>query len=558
MIDLVIRNGTIVDGTGAPRFRGDIAIDRGRIVAVGTVAETGRSEVDAAGDCVAPGFIDPHTHYDAQITWDGLASCSSWHGVTSVVIGNCGFGIAPCRSSERRALIQMLERTEGMSPECLEAGIRWQFETFPEYLASLRGLGVNVAALVPHSTLRQFVMGNAAWERAANSDELAMLERALEEALRAGAVGLGTSTHKSHVGADGRAIPSRVASEAEIAAMARVMGRVGRGTLQIARDAAVGVDASAPFLVDLARSTGRPVTYTSLRQDPSDPAKFRSVLRQIEALDGEGVHLYPQVSASPLLVHFAMDSPYPFYRVPAWKRVFDAAPDDWPRIFADPVFRDDFRRSLAVAGRSHVFAPGSRLLRVHKVASPRLQVHVGRPVAAIDPAKDPVDAFFDLVLADELRCEFEAEIMNTDEGAVAEILAHPMTLLALSDAGAHATLLCEAGQTSFVLGYWVRERRVLSLEDAVRKMTTMPATVYGIEDRGRIAVGLAADIVIFDPDTIAAEPPEIVNDLPAGSPRYVQRSRGIRWSFVNGTPIIRNGEMPTTIGDLEAGVVLGR
>ncbi len=544
--DLVIRGGLVVDGTGAPARPGDVAVAGGRIAAVGAVPDRGREEVEAAGLVVAPGFIDPHTHYDAQLTWDPLASCSSWHGVTTVVTGNCGFTIAPCRPGDREALMRMLQYVEGMSLEAMRRGIRWGFESFGEYLGALDrgGLWVNVAALVGHSAVRQYVMGGAAWERAATEEEVARMAAEVRAAMAAGAAGLSSSANTNHVGDRGRPVPSRVAAESELAGLAAAMGETGRGILELTIGGARPDRlAEVDRFVELARGSGRPVTMVSLRHNPLRPGEHREILARIEALAREGIPLYPQVTCSPLTATFDLTGAFVFYRFPVWRRVLETPPSEYRTLFGDPDFRGAFRAEVA---RTALFTGNAAPLRVHRVRSSGHAGFVGRPVAEVARAagKDVVDAFFDLALADDLRTEFTVAVMNTDAAAVAEIFTHPRSLLGLSDAGAHLTLFCEAGQTSRLLGPWVRERKALSLEEAVRRVTSMPAELFGLADRGRVAPGLAADLVVFDPATITDHPPELVHDLPDGGPRLVQRASGIVWSFVNGRPMIREGQLP--------------
>ncbi|HEV8642007.1 MAG TPA: amidohydrolase family protein [Methylomirabilota bacterium] len=544
--DLVIRGGLIVDGTGGPARPGDVAVTNGRIAEVGAVGAGGRQEIDAAGLAVAPGFIDPHTHYDAQLTWDPLASCSSWHGITTIVTGNCGFTIAPCRPDDRGTLMRMLEYVEGMSLEAMEKGIRWEFETFREYLDVLdrAGLWVNVGAFVGHSAIRQYVMGDAAWERAASEAEIAEMRRVVKDAMAVGAVGLSTSANTNHVGGRGRPVPSRVAEEHELTRLVAAMGETGRGILEVTiggtrPDRVAEIDR----FVELYRAGGRPVTPLSLRHNPLRPDEHRTILGRFEALHREGIRLYPQVTCSPLTATFQLSGAFVFYRFPVWRRVMETPPSGWQALFGDPAFRAEF---AATVGRSALFTGDASPLRVHRVHRTVHARFVGRTVHEVAAAmgKEVVDAFFDLALDDELGTEFTVAIMNTDAAAVAEIFTHPLALLGLGDAGAHLTLFCEAGQTSRLLGHWVRERRALSLEEAVRRITSMPADVFGLADRGRLAPGLAADIVVFDPDTITEHPPELVHDLPDGGPRLVQRASGIAWSFVNGRALIREGRVP--------------
>jgi N-acyl-D-aspartate/D-glutamate deacylase len=556
--DLVIRGGLIVDGTGAPARPGDLAVARGRIAEVGVVTGRGAREIDAAGLAVAPGFIDPHTHYDAQLTWDPLASCSSWHGVTTVVTGNCGFTIAPCRTGDRETMMRMLQYVEGMSLEGMRKGIRWDFESFGEYLDALDrgGLWVNVGALVGHSAIRQYVMGGAAWERPASDDEIERMATAVREAMAAGAVGLSSSANTNHVGDRGRPVPSRLAEERELTRLVAAMGETGRGILEVT------IGGSRPDRVaeigrfaELARAGGRPVTPVSIRHNPLSPGEHRAVLAGIEALHREGLRVHPQGTCSPLTSTFDLTGPFVFYRFPVWRRVLETPVSEWRALFRAPEFRAEFRESV---GRSALFTGDASPLRVHAVASPAFGHFVGRTVAAVAQAlgKDIVDAFFDLALDDGLRTKFTVATVNTDAAAVAEIFTHPQVLLGLSDAGAHLTLFCEAGQTSRLLGHWVRERRALPLEEAVRRITSMPADLFGLADRGRLGPGLAADLVVFDPATITDHPPELVSDLPDGGPRLVQRASGIAWSFVNGRAVISEGRLPASPAGPPPGRVL--
>ena len=544
--DLVIRGGTIVDGTGAPARSGDVAVLDGRISEVGRVTGRGHKEIDAGGHVVAPGFIDPHTHYDAQLTWDPLASCSSWHGITTIVTGNCGFTLAPCRPDDRLTLMRMLEYVEGMSLEAMEKGIRWEFESFAEYLDALDdcGLAVNVGAMVGHSAVRQFVMGDAAWERAATPEEIEGMAREVRVAMAAGAVGFSSTTNHNHVGAKGRPVPSRLATDEEMNELAAAMGDSGRGVMEITiggsrPDRVAEVDR----FVELAHAARRPITPVSLRHNPERAWEHRVILSRLEALNRDGLRIYPQVTCSPLTSTFDLYGAFVFYRFPVWKRVLEAPPSEWRAILAGPAFRAEFR---ATAGRSSLFVGDTSPLRVEGVHRAEHQHLVGRTVGEVAAAvaKDPVDAFFDLALADDLKTRFTVAIMNTDAAAVAEIFTHPIALIGLADAGAHLTLFCEAGQTSRLLGHWVRERKALSLEEAVRRITSMPADVFGFADRGRLRPGLAADLVVFDPETIAADEPELIHDLPDGGPRLVQRARGIAWSFVNGGAVLQDGKMP--------------
>jgi N-acyl-D-amino-acid deacylase len=556
--DLVIRGGFIVDGSGAPGQQGDLAVSAGRISQIGAVPSRGRREIDARHLVVAPGFIDPHTHYDAQLTWDPSASCTSWHGVTTIVTGNCGFTLAPCHPEDRLTLMKMLEYVEGMSLDAMQKGIRWEFETFREYLDALDRLPlwVNVAPLIGHSAVRQYVMGDAAWERAATDDELARMGAEVRQAMADGAIGFSSTTNVNHVGDRGRPVPSRLAADRELEYLAGAMGSTGRGIVELTiggsrSDRVAEVDR----YVELARAAQRPVTMVSVRHNPVRPDEHRRILARVEAAWREGLRLHPQGTCSPLTSTFTITNGFVFGRYKAWRRVLEARPSEWRGILADPGFRAEFRESVRHAA---LFNSDVVPLRVKRAVKPELQRLAGKSVIemAREAGKDVIDAFLDLALDDDLRTEFMSATMNTDARSVAEIFMHPTAVLGLSDAGAHITQFSEAGQTSQLLGHWVRERKALSLEAAVRLVTGAPAEVFGIPDRGRLAPGQAADITIFDPDTIACHEEEIVNDMPDGGPRYISRASGLRWTFVNGQPIIRDGCLPEPDSVARAGRVI--
>lgn len=558
MQDVVIRNGEIVDGEGGPRFRADVAIQGGRIREIGRVSERGAREIDASGCVVSPGFIDPHTHYDGQLTWDPRATCSSWHGVTSVIIGNCGFGFAPCKAADRDKIMRMMMRVEGMSLGAMSSGIRWEFETLPEYMRALerRGAGVNVGVLLGHSLLRQFVMGDAAWQRAASADELAAMQGMFREALDEGALGLSTSVTTSHVGMDGAPVPSRSATLEEMAALAGELSGRDRGVVQISMHTAAGAADEAALVERIAAASGRPVIVGSIRHDAGYPDRHREALAQIGALWGRGHQVHAQVSPLPLTLDFSILDAYLFNKFPVWGEVLSQPADRVASVLAQPGFRDRFLACMSDLKRDYLLS--ERGIRVLSAAREPLKRFEGQSIFEIAgrSRRRPVDAFFDLALEDDLRTTFDISVLNTEEDAVAEILRAPHTLISSSDAGAHVTLFCQAGQTSHVLGHWVRERGLFSLEEAVRLMTSAPADVFGIRDRGRVRVGLAADLVVFDPDQIADGPAERVHDMPDGSSRLVTRPRGVRWSLVNGRPVVEEGTPRADLeGDLPGAVL---
>ena len=536
--DLLIRGGTLVDGTGAPARRGDLGICDGRIAAIGDVSGTADRTLEADGHVVAPGFVDIHTHYDAQLFWDRMLTISPWHGVTSVVIGNCGFGIAPTRVEHRDLILRTLENVEGMSLAALRAGVGedWPFETFPEFLDAVEDLGtaINVGVLLGHTPLRMYVMGEASTEREATDDEIETMQRILAEGLAAGALGFATSQAATHVGYEGRPVPSRAANLAEIAALASCLGSAGTGLMQ----ATLGRGFFMQEFADIARQTGRPISFTALLAGMLGPDGHRGILEQSSDLQRQGIDVIPQVACRPLMFEFQWKAPFPFESMSLFKPVSKADFEGRKRIYADPDFRKAFRehgeRGL-ISGRwadtwISEFAPDRSLeeRRVAQVAEER-GVH-------------PADLALDMGLETNLEARFRIAIMNTDEEAVAELLAHPASMLGLSDAGAHASQLCDACTPTDLLARWVREKGVLSIEQAVRLLTSRSADVFGITDRGRLAEGLAADVTIFDPETVGCGPLRRVYDFPEGADRLVSDAEGIHAVIVNGTPIREQGK----------------
>ncbi len=535
--DLLIRGGTLVDGTGAPARRGDLAVSNGRIAALGAVQGGAARTLDASGCIVSPGFVDIHTHYDAQIFWDRMVTISPSHGVTSVVMGNCGFGIAPTRAEHRELIMRTLENVEGMSFETLKAGVGldWPFESFPEYLEAIeaRGTAINVGALLGHTPLRLYVMGEEATEREATEDEISQMERIVADGLRAGALGFATSKSATHVGYGGRPVPSRAASLAEIERLAATLGEVGHGLMQ----ATIGRGFFTPEFAEIARKTGRPVSWTALLAGALGPDGHRKVLEDSLSLQRQGVAVYPQVACRPLNFEFQFSAPFPYESMEIFRPVSAADRDGKKRIYADPAFRAAFRergKRSGIAGRWQdtviSACPQDPSLDERNVAQ-----------LAEERGVHPVDLVLDMALASDLAARFRIAVMNTDETAVAELLAHPAVVLGLSDAGAHASQLCDACFSTHLLSHWVREKQVLSLEQGVRLLTSRSAEVFGLHDRGRLEVGLAADVAVFDPDTVGCSPLRRVHDLPGGQDRLVADATGIRAVVVNGTILREDG-----------------
>jgi len=534
--DLVVRGGTLIDGTGTPARKGDVAVSGGRIEAVGEVEGTATRTIDASGRAVAPGFVDVHTHYDAQIFWDRMLSVSPWHGVTSVVLGNCGFGIAPTRPAHRDLILRTLENVEGMSLAALQAGVGedWPFETFPEYLDAIeeRGSAINVGVMLGHTPLRMYVMGEESTEREATADEIAKMRTIVAEALAAGALGFATSKSFTHVGYEGRPVPSRSAAHEEVEALAACLGEAGHGILQ----ATVGEGLFLDQFREISQRTGRPVTWTALLADLF-PLEFqRSVLEQHAAMQAEGIQVYPQVACRPLTFEYQWKAPFPFEGLPLFRPVSAADLNERKRIYADP----DFRRALRGEGAK---ALGGRWEATQISECRREPALVDRLLSevAAERGVHPADLALDLALADDLEPRFRVVIGNYTEEAVAELLRHPAAALGLSDAGAHASQLCDACFSTHLLGYWVRDKQVLGLEEAVRLLTSRSAEIFGLHDRGRLERGLAADLVVFDPATVGCSRLRRVRDLPAAADRLIADAYGIDAVIVNGTVLRENG-----------------
>jgi N-acyl-D-amino-acid deacylase len=552
--DLLIRGGTIVDGTGAAAYRGDLGIRDGRIAALGDVSGSADRTLEADGRVVAPGFVDIHTHYDVQIFWDRMLTISPWHGVTSVVIGNCGFGIAPTRAEHRDLILRTLENVEGMSLDALHAGVGddWPFETFPEFLDAIdaRGSAINVGALLGHTPLRMYVMGEESTEREATPDEIAAMRAIVADGLAAGALGFATSQSPTHVGYEGRPVPSRAATLEEIEALAACLGEAGHGVMQ----ATLGRGFFLKEFEAIGRATGRPISFTALLAGMLGPDGHRGILEQTGKLQDEGVDVIPQVTCRPLMFEFQLKAPFPFESMSLFQQVSRADVEGRKRIYADPEFRKHFRERGEQGGISGrwsdtwiaEFSPDRSLeeRRVTDVAAER-GVH-------------PVDLALDMGLETDLEARFRIAIMNTDEDAVAELLRHPASMLGLSDAGAHASQLCDACAPTHLLAHWVREKGVLSLEEAVRLLTSRSADVFGIHDRGRLVEGLAADVTVFDPETVGCSPLERVHDFPGGADRLVSSAYGIEAVIVNGIPIREQGrDVVDPEGELPGQVLRG-
>lgn len=543
MHDLVFKNATIYDGAGGAPVQGNLAVSDGRIAAVGKDAGTAREVVNADGLALMPGIIDTHTHFDAQITWDPLASPSPGLGVTTVIMGNCGFTIAPCRPPDRDLTMRNLTHVEGMSLDALRSGIEWNFETFPEYLDGLerRGVGPNVACFAGHSSIRTFVMREAATTRAATPEEIAEMRRLVVQALEAGACGFSTTRSAQHNGEAGIPMPSRLADEQEMLALSSSLKDVGRGILMMTKAA----DTPMPFIEKLAHSAGRPYLVAALLHSNLTPESTFEDLAHIAAARGRGNRLYGAVSPCPLTFEFTLHEPYVFEGLAAWQPLMKMDEAAMKKALSDPAFRTAVKGELARRTR-RMFNGEWEKMFVTETSRPEHAKFEGGAidVLAAQEGKHPVDFLLDLSLAENLDTLFTATLLNSDEQAVGTMLRDPNSIVSLSDAGAHLTFLCDAGFGLHFLGHWVRDKKVMPLEAGVRKLCAEPADLFGIRDRGRLAPGQCADLLLFDPTTIGRGKPQRVFDLPAGASRLTTPSIGVHGVWVNGERMADGDGMP--------------
>jgi N-acyl-D-amino-acid deacylase len=540
--DLLIKNGTVIDGTGAPPRHADVAVAAGKIAEIGEIGDGAGRIIDAADCAVAPGFVDPHTHYDAQICWDQAITPSSWHGVTTVVMGNCGVGIAPCRAEARGIAMRDLVNVEGIPFEVLDQGITWDWESFPEFLdaAARRRSALNLGFLAPLTPFRHYVMGEASIERAATAEETAEIARVIRGAVDAGALGFSTTILNQHVGFEGRPLACRNADRSELKAYANVLKERNKGAIEIALTQKVGVlsDEEYELLDFLLTESGRPVTFLALFHRDDLPEACQETLRKAAPLLRRGA--VPQASPLPLTRDLNMRNPFSFASLPCWNRVFrDKSKSAQCAVYRDPEFRNAFRDELKGA-------INWERITVHEVHHPEMMPLEGRTVADIarERRKDGVDTFLDLTIEDDLDIEFVLAQFNTMIPRLQELLVDPQVMIALGDGGAHVDMLCDCGYPTYLLGTWVRERHAMPLERAVQRLTAQPADFFGIKGRGRLKPGYAADIAIFDPATVgSSHRGERRYDLPGGAKRMVMPSLGVEYTIVNGVVTWEHGAM---------------
>ncbi len=553
-LDLLIKNGTVIDGSGLPRYRADVGVKGGRIVEIGRIREPAERVIDADGQIVSPGFIDGHTHMDAQVAWDPLGSCSCWHGVTSVVMGNCGFALAPCKPEDREWFARCLTAVEDIPTEAMMAGIDWTWETFPEYLANVERLpkGLNYGMYIGHSALRMYAMGRRALTDKATEDDLRAMEHAVSEAIKAGALGFSTSRATTHVTPDDTPVASRIADWSEIDRLVGAMGKLNSGIFQIGPDISGGEAQRACLmrLRQIAIETGRPIMFGMLStRQGLEPNPWDYQLGFMDETVAAGGRMYGQATTRSINAVFSLRSYLPFDVLPAWKEIRALPLAEQKAKLADPEVR-------------------ARLIAAEATMKPRDQILQGGGAATTDPRKPnydnlfpmlsvdwddpsvgelsrrqnqhPVEVMLDLALENDNRM-FVQPIVNEQPADVLGLLKHPRTLATFSDSGAHVCQEMGSSLQTHLLSYWVRNKQQFTLEEAVRMLTFDNASAWELPDRGLIRAGYAADIVVFDENGVKPQLPTVETDLPGGARRLVQKADGIAATIVNGTVAIENG-----------------
>jgi N-acyl-D-amino-acid deacylase len=567
-LDLLIKNGTVVDGSGMPRYRADVGVKGGQIVEIGRIRALAERTIDADGLIVAPGFIDGHTHMDAQVAWDPLGSCSCWHGVTSVVMGNCGFALAPCKAEDREWFARCLTAVEDIPTEAMMAGIDWTWETFPEYLATVERLpkAINYGMYIGHSALRMYAMGRRGLEERASEDDLRRMAQAVEEAVRAGAMGLSTSRATTHVTPDGSPVASRIADWDEIDRLVGAMAAVDAGIFQIGPDISGG-EAQRVFLERLRRvalESARPVMFGVLAtRQGVDPNPWHYQTRYIDDTVAAGGRMFGQATTRSINAVFSLKSYLPFDTLPGWQALRKLPLAEQKRRLADPEMRRQLVAEEArMKARDSVLQGGGAATTDPRKPDydnlyPMLSVDWDDPSVgdlARQRGQNPVEIIIDLALENDNRV-FVQPLVNESPGDVLGILKHPRTLATFSDSGAHVCQEMGSSLQTHLLSYWVRNKQQFTLEEAIRMLTFDNASAWELPDRGLVRTGYAADLVVFDERGIKPRLPTVEQDLPGGARRLVQKADGIAATIVNGAVALENGEAS---GDFAGKVLKGR
>jgi N-acyl-D-aspartate/D-glutamate deacylase len=541
--DLLVKNGRIIDGSGRPAFNGDVAVARGKIVELGRLDGPARRVIEADGRVVAPGFVDNHCHYDAQVLWDPLCTFSSHHGATTVIIGNCSLALAPVKAHERQKLAGMLSYVEAIPMDVLQAGVPWTWETYPEYMSAIgQRLGVNVGTLVGHSAVRLYAMGADCSERPATDAELEAMRRVVREALEVGALGLSITRNMNHFDIAGTRIPAACAPESELFALADVLRETGTGVIQCG--GGTNPELKDGLLSRLSQACGRTVMYNTLLEQARQPGRWQKHLAHVAATVKRGIRAIPLCNPGSVVNRFTMKNCQVFRSMPTWLPILQAPDDEKRAAYQNPEIRAKLRREVeAPLGPDSTFSKRWDLMIVEEPVLPKNRALRGQHIAGIATAqgKHPLDAFLDLAVEEDLETVFSLGEINMDPEAVAQILGSPYAVVGLSDGGAHVQFHSNVSNPTRLLGYWVREKGIMSLELAVRRLTFDSASAFGIYDRGLLQPGMAADLVIFDPDTVRPVPEDVVHDFPSNGWRMRELAEGIHYTVVNGEVLMEKG-----------------
>ncbi len=550
MHDLLIKNGTVIDGSGGARYRADVAIGDGKITAIGRINERAKQTIDAEGHVVSPGFVDGHTHMDAQIFWDPLGTSSCYHGITSAVMGNCGFTLAPCKQEDADFVFRNLERAEDIAREAMLEGVEWQWETFPEYLDAVdaQPKGINYAGYIGHSALRTYVMGERAFSDEATEDDIKAMQSAVQQAVNAGAIGFSTSRTFNHITADERPVASRLANWEEVRAIVNAMGETGKGIFELAGEAP-GRDPERireyhERLRDLAVESGVTQTWGMFSVKVA-PDFWRPYFDLLDETAAAGGRMFAQVHSRGLNNILSFESNLPFDNWELWKEIRQLPLAEQQARLSDPELR---ARLVAIANRGYT---GPRIVGAELRPPNWNYVYAMDDMAYDKPSMaqiaaergvDPVELMIDMALEKDLKMFFRTPIANENMDDVLEMMKHPRSVVTFSDSGAHVSQIMDSSLQTHLLSYWVREKEAFTLEQAIRQITYNTATVWGLHDRGLLRVGMAGDVVVFDADTVGPRMPEVVHDLPAGAQRLKQTADGIMHTIVNGQILLTNNE----------------
>ena len=567
--DLLIQNGTVVDGSGLPRFQADVAIAEGKIAAIGKIRESAREIIDAEGHVVSPGFVDGHTHMDAQVFWDPLGTCSCWHGITSVVMGNCGFSLAPCSEEDKLLVMRNLERAEDISPEAMQAGITWSWTTYPEYLDAVERLpkGINYSAYIGHSALRTYVMGERAFTEEAPPDDLEAMQREVRSAIQAGAAGFTTSRTRNHQTPDGQPVASRLATWDEVRQLVGVLGELNAGVFEIAgEDTGLNPDRIQDYcnrLKALAVDTGVPVTF-GMFSAPKAPDYWRPFFALADETAAAGGRMFIQVHSRPISVLQSFESVTSFDKLPVWRDIRKLSLAEQEAALRNPDMRQKLVQSANQPPQEGTRAVGAEaraanfkwLFPIMDRAVPPYQ---SVAEIAAERNQDPVETYIELALDKGLKRFFMQPLTNTHEPSTLEMMQHPRSVITFSDSGAHVSQIMDSSLQTHLLSYWVREQEALTLEDAVHQLSFVPASHWKLAGRGLLREGWNADVVIFDPQTVEPQVPELTYDLPAGARRLKQKANGFLATIVNGEVVLRNNEHTGALpGQLLRGPLAGQ